>query len=228
MSKQESIELKAQAKYWEAQHAKVKAENEALKQEIALKDAKIKDLQNRLFGKKSEKGSARKSEKAPGKCPSKRKRGQQPGSRGHGRTSRPNLPVVGEQSDLAEDKQCCPICGLPYGRNPALDEHSDVIEVEVKAHIRRIRRPAYTRNPGCTCAGTPAILTAPPPPRLIPRSPYGVSFWVEALLSKYLYGQPSNRYLQDLSDLGVVVSPGTLAGSLQALAPLFDPIVEAL
>ena len=54
MSKQESIELKAQAKYWEAQHAKLKAENEALKQEIALKDAKIKDLQNRLFGKKSQ------------------------------------------------------------------------------------------------------------------------------------------------------------------------------
>jgi transposase len=161
-------------------------------------------------------------------CPSKRKRGQQPGSRGHGRTPRPDLPVVGEQSELPEDKQSCPICGLPYGRNPALDEHSDVIEIEVKAHIRRIKRSAYTRNRGCGCEETPAILIAPPPARLIPRSPYGVSFWVEVILSKYLYGQPSNRYLQDLSELGLALLPGTLSGGLQALAPLFEPILEAL
>jgi transposase len=228
MSKQELIELKARANYWEAQHAKLKAENEALKQEIARKEAKIKDLQNRLFGKKSEKRSPLKSEKGATACLSNRKRGQQPGSRGHGRTGRADLPIVEEEHDLPEDKRSCPICGLPYGRNPALDEHSDVIEIEVKAHIRRIRRPAYTRNLGCTCEGTPAILTAPAPPRLIPRSPYGVSFWVEVILSKYHYGQPSNRYLQDLSDLGLALSPGTLAGGLQALAPLFEPIVEAL
>jgi transposase len=109
-----------------------------------------------------------------------------------------------------------------------LDEHSDVIEIEVKAHIRRIKRSAYTRNRGCGCEETPAILIAPPPARLIPRSPYGVSFWVEVILSKYLYGQPSNRYLQDLSELGLALLPGTLSGGLQALAPLFEPILEAL
>jgi transposase len=103
-----------------------------------------------------------------------------------------------------------------------------VIEVEVKAHTRHIRRPAYTRNPGCTCEGTPAILTAAPPARLIPRSDYGVSFWVEVILSKYRYGQPSHRLLQDLADQGLPVSPGTLAGGLQAIAPLFEPVLEAL
>jgi len=81
--------------------------------------------------------------------------------------------------------------------SPALDEHSKVIEVEVKAHVRRIRCTAYTRHPGCTCEDTSLIVTAPPP-RLIPRSDYGVGFWVEVILSKYRYGQPSNRYLQDL------------------------------
>jgi transposase len=94
-----------------------------------------------------------------------------------------------------------------------------VIEVEVKAHVRRIRRPAYTRNPGCTCADTPAILTAPPPARSIPRSNYAVGFWVEVILGKYRYGQPSNRYLQDLADQGLPVSPGTLTGGLQAAGP---------
>ena len=103
-----------------------------------------------------------------------------------------------------------------------------VIEVEVKAHVRRIRRPAYTRDPGCRCEDTPAIITAPPPPRVIPRSNYDVSVWVEVILSKYRYGQPSNRTLQDLRDQGLPISPGTLAGGLQALAPLFEPILEAL
>jgi transposase len=227
ITKQEYIDLTARANYWKAQHARVKAENEALKQEIAVKDAKIKELQNRLFGKKSEKDKPKHSEKGATAGSFTRKRGQQPGSRGHGRTPRPNLPILVEHSDLPDDKKSCPICGLPYERNPALDEQSDVIEVKVKAYTRRINRAAYTRNPGCTCEGTSAILTAPPPPRLIPRSPYGASLWVEVILSKYGYGQPSNRSLQDLSDLGLPLSPGTLAGGLQALAPLFDPILDA-
>ena len=229
LTKQEYIELNARANYWEAQHARAKAEIDKLRQEALLKDAKIKDLQNRLFGKKSEKSSALKSEQGnKGDPPSKRKRGQQPGSPGHGRTQRPDLPVVHETSDLPDEEKRCPICGLEHPPNPALDEHSDVIEVEVKAHVRRIRRPAYTRNPSCTCAGTPAILTAPPPARLIPRSDYAVSFWVEVILSKYRYGQPSHRHLQDLADQALPVSPGTLAGGLKAIAPLFKPIEEAL
>jgi len=55
ITKQEHIQLRHQASYWEAQHARVKSQVEALRQEIILKDAKIKDLQNRLFGRKSEK-----------------------------------------------------------------------------------------------------------------------------------------------------------------------------
>ena len=223
ITKQERIDLTCRASYWEAQHARAKSEIEKLRQEAILKDAKIKDLQNRLFGKKSEKNRPLKSEKG-GKddTPSKRKRGQQQGSQGHGRTKRPDLPIVHDQSDLADEEKSCPTCGLPHLPTPALDEHSDVIEVEVKAHVRRIRRLAYTRNPGCTCEDTPVIVTAPPPPRLIPRSNYDMSFWVEVILGKYRYGQPSNRYLQDLSDQGLPISPGTLAGGLQAIAPLFE------
>jgi transposase len=229
ITKQEHIQLRHQANYWEAQHARAINRIGELEQEILLKDAKIKDLQNRLFGKKSEKGKTAKSEKGNSThAPSKHNRGQQPGSRGHGRTKRPDLPIVDDEIDLAEDEKRCPKCGLAHLRNPALDEHSDVIEVEVSAHIRRYTRPAYTRAPGCTCEDTPAIITAPPPPRLIPRSDYDVSFWVEVILGKYHYGQPTNRYLQDLGDQGLPVSPATVAGGLQALAPLFEPVLEAL
>lgn len=230
ISKQEHIDLRARARYWEAQHARVKIQIEALKQALALKDATITDLRQRLFGKKSEKHAALPSEKDRGEGDGvpKRKRGQQPGCAGHGRTPRPTLPVVAEQHDPADGQSACPHCGLPYRRTPALDEQSAVIEVQVRAYTRRITRCAYTRDPGCCCENTPAVISAPPPARLIARSPFGVSFWVEMLLGKYRYGQPSNRLLQDLADQGLPVSPGTLAGGLQRLAGLFEPVLEAL
>ena len=146
ISQQEYIELNQRASYWKVQHARAKSQIEALKQENIFKDAKIKDLQNRLFGKKSEKTKTAKSEKS-NSPKSNRTRGQQSGSRGHGRTPRANLPVVHDEIDLAEDDKKCLRCGLPHRRNPGLDEQSDVIEVEVQAYIRRYRRPAYTRNP---------------------------------------------------------------------------------
>jgi len=225
--KQELIELKHQAAYWQAQHAQIHRKFEDLKAESLLKDAKIKDLQNRAFGKTSEKGNTRGSE-SNANSPSGRPRGQQNGVPGHGRTQRPDLPVVDETIDLPEDEKQCPVCGLPYRRCKALDETSDVIEVEVKAYIRRYHRPAYVADPRCCCPGTLAITTAPPPPRLLPRSPFGVSFWVGVILNKFHYGQPTHRHLKDLSDQSLPVSPGTVAGGLQSLAPLFTPILEAL
>ena len=223
----EQIALIHRANYWEGQYARLKQKLERVEAESQRKDAKIKDLQNRLFGKKSEKPGSTKSEKGDSPA-AKRKRGQQPGCAGHGRTPRPGLPVVSEVHDLPEDKKQCPTCCLPFLPKPGLDEQNDIVDVEVKAHTRRIHRPAYVRNPGCQCPGTPAVISAPPPSRLVPRSPYHVSFWVEVLLSKFRYAQPTHRYLQDLSDRALPVSPGTVAGGLQAIAPLFEPIMEGL
>jgi hypothetical protein len=50
---------------------------------------------------------------------------------------------------------------------------------------------------------------------------------VQVILAKYYYGQPTHRQLQDLRDQGLPVSPGTVAGGLQAIAPLFEPLSEA-
>ena len=111
---------------------------------------------------------------------------------------------------------------------PALDETSDVIEVDVRAYTRRIQRPAYVRNPGCHCPNVPAVITAPPFPRLITRSPYGISIRVDILLNKFQYSQPTHRHLQDLKDRSLPLSPGTVAGGLQSIAPLFEPIMAGL
>ena len=120
----------------------------------------------------------------------------------------------------------CPQCGLLPQRNNALDEVAEIKEIQVRAYVRRIRREAYT--PTCQCGKLPAIITPPPPIRLIPRSPYGVSFWVEVIVTKFHYEQPTHRLLEDLRSQGMPVSPGTVAGGLHALAPLFDPLIDAL
>jgi transposase len=227
LSKEEYINLTQQANYWKAQHAQLKQKNTKLEDEIQYLKAKVKDLQNRVFGKKSEKKGLAKSEKNS-TTPSKNNRGQQPGSKGHGRTPRPDLPVILQTLDLKDEDKNCHDCGLPHIPTPALNECSDYIEVEVQAYTRRVSRPAYVRNPGCQCENTPVVITAPPLPRLIPGSPYQVSFWVEVLLSKYHYSQPTHRYLEDLNDQALPVSPGTVAGGLQKLLPLFEPVMDEL
>ena len=231
ITKQEDIERRCRINYLEAQILREKNKTATLEQELINKNARISDLENRLFGKKSEKSRNQGSEKEGDSSEQKpkRKRGQQPGSKGHGRTPRPSLPVVdAEPLDLADELKKWPDCGLPHVRNSALDEPSNVIEVEVKAHTRRYHRPAYTRNCDCHCDNNlPAIITAPPPPKLMPRSPYGVSVWAEIILGKYLYGQPVHRQLQDLKDMGLPLSAGTVVGGLQTLAPLFEPVLKA-
>lgn len=223
--KAEYIDLRWQAGYWKSQHLRDKRRIEELEQEVLLKEGRIKYLENLLFGKKSEKKGSKSSE-AQKSGRSSRPRGQQKDAPGHGRTPCPDLPIEEEISDLNLDACRCPNCGLPPLRNKALDEVSEFKEIRVEAYIRRVRRPAYVR--GCRCPQMPAVLTAPAPARLIPRSPYGVSFWVQVLLSKFHYWQSTHRLLDDLRDQGLPVSPGTVAGGLKALAPLFTPLVEAL
>lgn len=240
LTKQQFIELEASAHYWQAQHSRAKARIETLEQALLRKEAEVKSLRKRLFGKKSEKhrakstaaaggtttpgvpGTADVSETAP------RRRGQQPGASGHGRTHRPALPVIVENLDVAEADRSCPLCGRLYQPKPALDEVSDVIEIQVQAHCRRIRRRTYARGPGCRCADSPPLITAAPPARLFPHTPYGVSVWVSVILSKFHYSQPLHRFCQTLEEVGLPIAPGTLASRLPALAPLLEPVVQAL
>ena len=90
-----------------------------------------------------------------------------------------------------------------------------LLEIEVQAYRRVIRRPRY--RPVCDCACVPGIVSAPHPPRLIERGKFGLSVWTTVLLDKFLYARPSHRLLRDLGDHGLNMSAGTQAGGLQAL-----------
>jgi len=105
-------------------------------------------------------------------------------------------------------------------------EDSSVVEIEVKAYRRVIHRRRYRRI--CTCPDLKTIFAASTEPKLIEQGKYGVSVWTEVLLSKFRHGQPSHRLLQELASHGLIMSAGTLAGGLQKIASLFEPINTVL
>lgn len=224
LTKQAYIELKWKANYWQSLYERLLKREAALKAQVAAHEATIRDLKQRLYGKKSEQ-SAGPERGGASKPASPRKRGQQPGSQGHGRSDRSALPVVVEVHDLSDEAKHCPACGAAFLPFPGV-EASDIIEVEVQAHIRRIERPRYQK--GCQCPQGPGILTAPAAPRLIPKSPLGVSVWTRVLLDKYLYSRPTHRLCQEFAHQGLHLSQGTMTDGLQRLKGLFEPLMPVL
>src|SRR4029453_4070690 len=105
-------------------------------------------------------------------------------SQGHGRSDRAALLVVPEVQDLRPAQSCCPACGEAFAPFPGTEE-STIIEVQGQAHLRRIQRRRYQKT--CRCPQVPGIVTAPPPPRVIPKSPWGVSPRTMMWLEKYVY-----------------------------------------
>lgn len=214
-------ELKYKVNYWKAQHAKAREREEELKVEIKERDAKIRDLNQRYFGKKSEQAITSEISPEGADIAKKRPKGQQKGKAGHGRTKHSNLPV--HQESIPLNQTACPKCGKEY--SSLADEESEIIEVEIAAHIRHIGRNRCAKN--CTCTPGSKIITASVPPKLFPKTIYGTSVWTEVLLNKFLYAQPINRILNNFSSLGLKISPGTIAGGLQKTVPLFEPLYKA-
>ena len=151
-------------------------------------------------------------------------RGQRRGAPGHGRTRRPGLEERIEERNLPAAARACSGCGKPYVAN-GIDE-SGLVEIEVRAHRRVIRRRRWRRT--CDCASSPVEVSAPPAPRLFTNTPYGTSVWSRFLFEHYACLRPLHRVAAWLSDQGLPVSPGTLADSVPRFVSLFEPLVEAI
>ena len=188
---------------------------EKLEAQYARLRASASVLQKALFGSRSEQQEKPRSE---------RKRGQQRGAPGHGRTQRPALEEKAEHHNPPKTARLCSCCGKPYVANG--ENSSTVIEIEVKAHTRRIVRPRWRR--GCDCASSPLEVSAPPVPRLFPRTPYGTSVWACFLYERYACLRPLHRVSAWMSDQGLPISVGTLADSVPRFLPLFEPFDEAI
>lgn len=205
------------------QQARHKREAELIEQLKAV-TAKNRDLNQRLFGRHSEKSKGKDAHQAHSQaCAHPRKKGHQSGAPNHGRTMHTDLPEVHEHHQLSDST--CPSCHKPR-RELCTSEDSCVIEIEVKAHVRKIHRHLYIQS--CDCPNIHPIICAPVPPKLIAKGKYGISVWSTVLLDKYKYGCPTERLLQKLRDIGLPIAPGTITDGLQKIAPLFEPIDAAL
>ena len=188
---------------------------ETLEVQLARLRATGAVLSRALFGRKSEKQETPRSG---------RPRGQQRGAPGHGRTQRPGLEERTEELKPSEEARVCSCCGKAYVAN-GVDE-STLVEIEVKAHKRVIRRPRWRR--ACGCASSPIEVSAPPAPRLFPRTLYGTSFWARFLFEHCACFRPLHRVAAWMSGQGLPISPGTLANSLKRFVPLFEPVADAI
>jgi transposase len=212
--------LRAERGYWQRMYQRAKGREELLRENIKELEAKLKLREQQLFGRKTEQSKGGSEQHVADNSPA-RKRGQQPGTKGHGRRGHEQLAIKEEFHELPAEEQCCPRCGLPYVLFPGTED-SDMVEVQVKAHVRRIRRKRYM--PTCSCAELPVIITAPSPAKLIPKGAYGDSVWIQVLLDKFLFYRPTFRLLESLKLLGVEISQGTITGGLKRLASLFKPV----
>src|SRR5215213_6042697 len=227
--RRQNAELRQQAGYWKAMHARVVRRAELLEAELEQFRGENRKLHDQLFGRKSESASSQdrsnrlegEVEQAPSTPPQRGQRTDRPGPT---RRDYGHLPVVEELRELPDQQRVCPRCGMTL--TPSDTEDSEQIEIEVRAYRRRIRRRRYQRT--CTCSSCPRTFTAAPASKLIPKGLLGVSVWVEILLDKFAGHRPTERLLSQWRLLGLDVAAGTVTGGLERIEPLFGPLYDVL
>ena len=136
-----------------------------------------------------------------------------------------HLPLNVVISDVQDEEKVCSHCGMPF--RPFIDLYeSETIEVDVRAHRRKLCRKRYIRR--CNCPGTPRILSGPSFGKVVPSGIYGVSLWVKLLLDKFSNFLPIERVIKDMNRLGLSLSRSTINDGMKKLHGVFKPIYEAI
>ncbi len=151
------------AEFWRAEAERLAADNVALRAQVAeLEDQigalaeKVSVLAKLAFGTSSEKAARPAVDTGAGDPGdpgdgAKRGRGQQRGSRGHGRRDYSHLPTHEEIHDVPEAERVCPRCGADY----APFEEQSCEQLDWQVSLTRIvhRRPTYRRTCRCPVRG---------------------------------------------------------------------------
>jgi transposase len=214
---------KLRKKRWETEEL-LQTKIRKLEKEVADRDKKLEQkdkqlawLRKRKFGRSSEKSKSESNlADNEGEGKRERKRGQQPGSKGHGPTDRSNVRVD-DTVILEIPGGCrCPECGTSY-KILSRTQDTGICEIAVDLFQTIFKQLKYVSR--CDCLGK-KIITAPPPARLYPRTSIGNSLWVFLVVQKFLYGVPTNRTLKDLSLYGFSLAEGTVTGGLERINDL--------
>ena len=213
--REKNARLRAEVRELKCENAALASRVEKLEVDLDKLRSTRSVLSKALYGSRSER------QKKPG---TGRSRGQQRGAAGHGRTQRPGLRQKKETRDPPEDARVCPRCGKPYAANG--ERCTTLFEIDVEAYENTIVRSRWRRS--CECASSPRDVTAPPVARLFDTTPYGISVWVCMLYERFVCCRPLHRVAAWLADMGLAISPGTLADSIKRFVPLFEPLAEEI
>jgi transposase len=227
--RQQVHELRCDVSYWKSMHARAVERHTKTQAELEESRAEVRQLKAERFGKQSEKKSRtdRSNDLEAPLEPAvpKNKRGQQPGRPAPKRRDYSHLPAREQLLDLPEDAKVCACCGEPLA-DLGQSDPCEQIEIETILYRRVVRRRRYRRT--CQCKNQPRTVTAPPSPKLLPKSIYGTSIWIHLLLEKFHLQRPHNRTIEQLGLLGARLAPGTIADGLKRIEPLLAPIYDGI
>lgn len=227
--------LEANAR-WERLAGELRAENAALRERDALREAELEGLradlavlQRMVFGRSSEQsrpepsgdGGSGDGQGGSGSRGAGRRRG--PGARA-GRRDYSHLPRVEVIWDFPGGGYCCPECGTPFtglGSDHVTEQLDWLVTVRVTAHCRRRYRRA------CSCR-VPATVTAPGPPKAIGKGLVSNRFIAMLLTERYAAGRSQNSLVTGLARYGADISPATLTGTCAAAGKLLAPLEDAV
>lgn len=228
---------RAEAERWRAEAGRLTAQDVVLRARVADLEGQVGALAEKVsvlarlaFGTSSEKVAPRRAPAeddpaggAAGEAGGQAKRGQRPGSRGHGRRDYSHLPTREEIHDVAECERVCPRCGAGYA--PFGEECCEQIDWQVQLTRIVHRRPTYRRTCRCPVRG---VLVAPPVPKAIPKGRFTTGFLARLLCEKFVLGRPAHRIIAALAHDGLDIAEGTLAGVFAACADLLAPLAEVI
>jgi transposase len=217
---------------WRVRAERAEARAEQLQARIEELSEQVAVLSRMLFGRSSEKsGPSSGTGEEPGGQQARDtgdvrgagRRGQQPGSKGHGRRDYSHLDTREEIHEVSEAERTCAGCGVRF--EPLGTEDSEQIDWQVT--ITRIvhRRCRYRRR--CPCPG-PRTVTAPVPSKPIGKGRFTAAFLARLLYEKYVLGLPLHRIATALAAEGLDVAEGTLSGALKQVHTLLAPLERAI
>ena len=245
----EFFNLRQQAGYWRAQHARaaqrasdfkaraeelegmVKALKAALVESTKEKEeheARIAFLERQVFGAKGEQSKddgAGSGEGEPSGGASSdmgvRGGGRKRGQqRGKKSAGRRSHPELPAEEILHDLPELDRCCPKCGLAFDDFPGTEDSEEIHWEVHVtRKVHRRKRYRR-ACKCPGVPGIITAPVPPKLFPKGKFSTEFWVRILEQKYRFQIPLHRTLKMLEAEGARLAQGTITDGLKRVGEL--------
>lgn len=256
-TKRTEIELRQQANYWQAQHAKAVAREKELKRTVREQEAinrsqstEIKKLtleleefkrQNawlklRIFGQQTEKdkGSKKNDTKETDLTADPKETDNESGKRTRGQQKGATGHGRKRRKDLPVVEVIHDLqddekyCSICGLPFKPIPIIQESEEIDYEIKIIVRIHKRKCYKPGCSCGAVPGIVAPEPAAKLIPKGILSTDFWVHIRLEKYFFQRPLSRVLQTLTINEFDISIGTITGGLKKIKEMVYPLYTSI